>query len=137
MDSENPAAPLVSAPGSAAPFLVYLAAFHLVWIAWPWVVYPKLTATFDQATLAYAVIQLGMRILAWLAPVWFYLRYVDRVDPFESSMTRGACRSTGVCCRCLSSATQSCSYALLPVREPSGRLPDARERIVPSLAEAR
>jgi membrane protease YdiL (CAAX protease family) len=66
---------------SLAPFLAYVAAFHLVWIAWPYVVYPRLTAAFGDKTLAYALLQLSIRILVWVVPVWFYLRYVDRVEP--------------------------------------------------------
>jgi membrane protease YdiL (CAAX protease family) len=64
-----------------APFLAYVAAFHLIWIAWPFVLYPRLTAAFGDKTLAYALGQLSIRVLLWVVPVWFYLRYVDRVDP--------------------------------------------------------
>jgi CAAX protease family protein len=83
VDNEHLLASPSSSHGGAAPFVGYLAAFHLGWIAWPFVIYPKLTAAFGQETFAYAVCQLGIRMLVWLAPVWFYLRYVDRVDPFE------------------------------------------------------
>ena len=83
MDSDNHRAPWWSRRDRAAPFIGYVAAFHLGWIAWPYVIYPRLTAAFGQETLAYAVVQLGLRMGFWLAPVWFYLRYVDRVDPFE------------------------------------------------------
>jgi CAAX protease family protein len=31
--------------------------------------------------LAYALVQLSIRVLLWVVPVWFYLRYVDRVEP--------------------------------------------------------
>jgi membrane protease YdiL (CAAX protease family) len=68
---------------SAAPFFGYLVAFHLGWIVWPFVIYPKLTAAVGAETLAYAVLQLGIRIAVWVGPVWCYLRYVDRVKPFE------------------------------------------------------
>jgi CAAX protease family protein len=66
-----------------APFLTYVAAFHLVWIAWPWLLYPKLTAALGENTLAYALVQLSVRCTVWIAPAWLYLRYVDRVDPIE------------------------------------------------------
>ena len=65
------------------PFLVYVALFHLAWAAWPWLLYPTLTAALGEDTLAYAVVQLSIRCTAWIAPVWLYLRYVDRVDPIE------------------------------------------------------
>jgi CAAX protease family protein len=66
---------------SLAPFLAYVVAFHLVWIAWPYVLYPKLTAALGDRTLAYAVIQLSIRALFWIAPVYLHLRYVDGVEP--------------------------------------------------------
>jgi membrane protease YdiL (CAAX protease family) len=67
---------------SFAPFLVYVAAFHLLWIAWPVFLYPRLVAVGSQ-TLTYALINLSFRFLYWIAPVLLYLRYVDGVDPFE------------------------------------------------------
>lgn len=68
---------------SAAAFVGYVAAFHLGWIVWPYVIYPRLTAAFGEGTLAYAVVQLGIRTIYWIAPVWFYLRDIDRADPLE------------------------------------------------------
>jgi len=67
---------------SFAPFLVYVAAFHLLWIAWPVFLYPRLV-TVGSETLTYALINLSFRFLYWIAPVLLYLRYVDGVDPFE------------------------------------------------------
>src|SRR5215468_4335728 len=67
---------------SFAPFLVYVAAFHLLWIAWPVLLYPRVQ-TFGSATLAYAAIALSVRFLYWIAPVLLYLRYIDGVNPFE------------------------------------------------------
>lgn len=63
------------------PFLAYVAAFHLAWLAWPFLVYPRLLAIGD-ATLAYALLNLGLRLLIWVLPVLLYLRYVDGVEPF-------------------------------------------------------
>ena len=74
------------APRSAALpllFYAYVAAFHLLWIFWPYVLYPRLTAALDNRSLSYAVVQLAIRVLFWVAPVWFYLRYVDGVEPLE------------------------------------------------------
>src|SRR5689334_15672935 len=67
---------------SFAPFLVYVAAFHLLWIAWPLFLYPRLV-TLGSETLTYALINLSFRFLYWIAPVLLYLRYVDGVNPFE------------------------------------------------------
>src|SRR5262245_55756019 len=72
----------VRRPGMT-PFLTYVAAFHLVWIAWPWLLYPQLTAALGEKTIAYAVVQLSIRVAVWVVPVWLYLRYVDRVEPVE------------------------------------------------------
>src|SRR5262245_48034721 len=78
----------VTVPGdrvraSFAPFLGYVAAFHLVWIAWPYLLYPRLIAALGDRTLAYALVHLTIRVIVWIAPVFLYLRYVDRVEPLE------------------------------------------------------
>ena len=67
---------------SFAPFLLYVAAFHVLWIAWPFFLYPRLL-TVGNATFQYALLNLTFRFLYWIAPVLLYLRYVDGVDPFE------------------------------------------------------
>ena len=64
------------------PFVAYVIAFHLAWIAWPFFIYPRLTAL-GQTTLTYAVINLGLRLVIWVAPVLLYLRYVDGVRPLD------------------------------------------------------
>ena len=63
------------------PFLAYVVVFHLAWIAWPFVVYPRLE-TIGNATLLYALLNIALRLLLWVAPVLLYLRYVDGVEPF-------------------------------------------------------
>jgi hypothetical protein len=62
---------------SVAPFVTYVMAFHLAWAAWPFLVYPRLTAALGDKTLAYALANLGIRIFVWIVPVFLYLRYVD------------------------------------------------------------
>ena len=62
------------------PFLAYVVAFHLAWIAWPFVVYPRLIAI-GETTLTYAIVSISLRLLIWVAPVVVYLRIVDKVDP--------------------------------------------------------
>lgn len=64
------------------PFVLYIIGFHLAWIAWPFVVYPRLIAIGDT-TLTYAILNIGLRLLFWVAPVWLYLRFVDRADPVD------------------------------------------------------
>jgi len=68
-------------PRGIAPFFTYVAAFHLVWITWPWLLYPKVTAALGAETAAYALVQLSIRVTVWVVPVWLYLRYVDGVEP--------------------------------------------------------
>jgi CAAX protease family protein len=80
--STSPARALGHSRSSVAPFLLYVTAFHLLWIAWPFFLYPRLTAV-GSTTLAYAVLNLAFRFLFWIAPVLLYLRFVDGVDPFE------------------------------------------------------
>jgi len=65
-----------------APVLAYLLVFHLAWSAWPFYVYPKLT-TIGEATLAYALLNISLRLVLWVTPVFLYLWRVDRVEPLE------------------------------------------------------
>ena len=67
---------------SFAPFVAYVIAFHLAWIAWPFFIYPRLAAL-GPATLTYAAVNIGLRLAIWVAPVLLYLRYVDGVRPFD------------------------------------------------------
>ena len=70
-------------PRSAfVPFLAYVVVFHLAWIAWPYFVYPRLVSI-GVDTLAYAALNISLRLIFWVAPVFCYLRFVDRVDPFR------------------------------------------------------
>jgi membrane protease YdiL (CAAX protease family) len=64
----------------ADPFLIYVTLFHLAWIAWPFFVYPRLLVLGD-ATLGYALVNIGLRLTVWVAPVVLYLRHVDHLDP--------------------------------------------------------
>jgi membrane protease YdiL (CAAX protease family) len=64
-----------------APFVAYVVVFHLVWIVWPYVLYPKLTAALGDRTLTYALVNLSIRVLVWVVPVLLYLQYVDGVEP--------------------------------------------------------
>jgi CAAX protease family protein len=66
---------------SFAPFLAYVVAFHLLWIAWPFFLYPRLLSV-GNTTLTYWALNLTFRFLYWIAPVLLYLRYVDGVNPF-------------------------------------------------------
>ncbi len=64
------------------PFLVYVVLFHSVWAFWPYFGYPRL-ASVGERTFTYAVLNLSIRLLVWVAPVFAYLRFVDGVQPLE------------------------------------------------------
>ena len=55
---------------------------------WPYYGYPRLLALGD-GTLTYAIANLMIRFLVWVAPVWIYLRRLDHVDPIEYLKLRG------------------------------------------------
>ena len=79
-----------------APFLVYVGVFHLAWIAWPFVVYPRLIAL-GERTLLYALLNIMIRILVWVVPVFLYLRHVDHVEPLAYlKLTDGFRRAVAV-----------------------------------------
>ena len=61
-------------------FVLYLALFNAAWTTWVLLGYPHLRALGEQ-TLAYALINIGVRLVIWVLPVFAYLRYVDGVDP--------------------------------------------------------
>ena len=67
---------------SFGSFITYVVAFHLVGAAWPFFIYPRLVALGDR-TFTYAVLNISLRLLLWVAPVWMYLRHVDGVEPLE------------------------------------------------------
>jgi len=58
-----------------------LVVFHVGWAAWPFFVYPRLVAL-GESTPTYALINISLRLLVWVAPVFLYLRHVDGVEPF-------------------------------------------------------
>src|SRR5690242_11275502 len=65
---------------SGIVFLAYLLLFNATWTVWVLLGYPRLRAIGEQ-TLAYALINITVRALLWVLPVFLYLRYFDRVDP--------------------------------------------------------
>src|SRR3954454_14416418 len=65
-----------------APFLTYVLVFHLAWACWPYFGYPRVVAVGDR-TLEYAILNISIRLIVWVLPVWVYLRFVDGVEPFE------------------------------------------------------
>ena len=63
-------------------FIAYLIVFHAVWTIWVLVGYPRLRAV-GEDTLLYASVNLTVRAVIWVLPVFLYLRYVDGVSPAD------------------------------------------------------
>jgi len=74
-----------------ASFIGFIIAFHVAWIGWPYLVYPRLI-TLGETTLTYAILNIGLRLLIWVLPVLAYLRYIDRVNPFDYLKLKGHVR---------------------------------------------
>jgi len=66
-----------------ASFVTYLIVFHLFWMmGFVFWIYPWMK-TLGEATLRYALVNAGVRLLVWVLPVFLYLRYIDRVNPVD------------------------------------------------------
>lgn len=63
-------------------FVIYLVLFNAVWIGWVYLLYPRLR-TLGEASLQYALVNMGLRSLIWVLPVFLYLRYVDHASPTQ------------------------------------------------------
>ena len=61
-------------------FVAYLIIFNASWTIWVLIGYPRLRTVGEQSLL-YALINITVRGLIWVLPVFLYLRYVDRVHP--------------------------------------------------------
>jgi len=64
------------------PFIAYLLFLFGVWILWVLAIYPLLL-TLGERTLLYALVNIGLRLLIWVVPVFLYLQYIDCVDPVD------------------------------------------------------
>src|SRR5437016_191332 len=65
---------------SNAAFMIYLVAFFAAWTGWVIFLYPRMLRLGDR-TLSYAVVNLTVRLLAWVVPVLLYLRFIDHENP--------------------------------------------------------
>jgi len=63
-------------------FIIYVVTFHVMWAACPFLIFPRLQAT-GERTLLYAVANLTIRLIVWVAPVLLLLRGIDGVEPLE------------------------------------------------------
>ncbi len=79
----------------SSPFLLYLAGFFAAWTACVAVVYPRMLEL-GPGSLRYALLNVSLKSLVWIAPVLLYLRFVDQVRPLEYlKLTRGWKRGVG------------------------------------------
>jgi membrane protease YdiL (CAAX protease family) len=63
------------------PFIIYLLVFHALWMGgYVFWIYPWMQSLGDT-TLAYALINISLRLLVWVLPVFLYLHFIDHVDP--------------------------------------------------------
>ena len=61
-------------------FVLYLVAFHSAWTMWVLLGYPRLQLL-GEHTLLYMLINVAVRALVWVVPVFLYLCYVKGVAP--------------------------------------------------------
>jgi uncharacterized protein len=64
------------------PFIIYLVLFFALWTGWVLWIYPRME-TLGDATFAYAMLNIALRLVLWVLPVFLYLRYIDCVNPFK------------------------------------------------------
>ena len=60
-------------------FSIYVVSFFLVWTGYVLWVYPWMTTLGDNS-LRYALVNIGIRLVVWIIPVFLFLKYVDHVD---------------------------------------------------------
>ena len=64
------------------PFIIYLILFYAVWTGYVFYIYPWVQSL-GYTTLQYALVNIFIRLLIWVLPVFLYLHFIDRVDPLE------------------------------------------------------
>jgi len=60
-------------------FAIYVISFFLVWTGYVLWIYPWM-ATLGDNSLRYALVNIGIRLVVWIIPVFLFLKYVDHVD---------------------------------------------------------
>lgn len=70
------------APKAFFPFIIYLLLFFSLWTGWVLWIYPHMEIL-GNTTFVYAILNIALRLLLWVLPVFLYLRYIDHVNPFE------------------------------------------------------
>lgn len=63
-------------------FYLYLLFFFASWIVYVVWIFPW-KETLGNTTLLYAIVNISIRLLFWVLPVFLFLRHIDHVDPWE------------------------------------------------------
>ncbi|HYW73205.1 MAG TPA: type II CAAX endopeptidase family protein [Pyrinomonadaceae bacterium] len=67
----------------SASFIIYLIIFHAFWMgAFVFGIYPWMKSL-GERSLLYALINVSLRLLVWVLPVFLYLKYIDGVNPID------------------------------------------------------
>jgi len=64
------------------PLVIYIALFFSAWTAWVLYGYPRLQLL-EPRTLGYALTNLTVRSVIWLAPAFLFIRSIDRRNPID------------------------------------------------------
>jgi uncharacterized protein len=69
--------------GNRLFFIIYMTLFAATWTVYVLLVYPHVQALGDD-TFAYAAVNIAVRLLIWVLPVFTYLRMVERARPLHN-----------------------------------------------------
>ena len=61
-------------------FLIYLILFYALWTGYVFFIYPWVQSLGDT-TLLYALVNITIKLLLWVLPVFLYLGFIDHVNP--------------------------------------------------------
>lgn len=75
-------------PQTSCAISALLLLFHGAWVFWVYRIYPWLVSL-GETTLIYALVNVSLRLLIWVLPVFLYLWWVDGVDPVTYLKLRG------------------------------------------------
>jgi uncharacterized protein len=62
--------------------ILYIIGFFVVWTAYIAFFYPQVERL-GVDTLPFALVHIALKILIWIVPVFVYLHFIDKVNPFD------------------------------------------------------
>jgi uncharacterized protein len=68
--------------GMEFTFIIYVVLFQGFWMGYVFRIYPWVQSL-GYTTIWYALVNIFIRLLVWVLPVFLYLRFIDRIDPLE------------------------------------------------------